>query len=126
MRAGPAPPAPPTPAAVTIRYLTELTTIAAAATTDTTIQIPNNAIVAYVTVKVVTVIPTATTFNYGVAGATARYGTSIPVAAGTYYPGTDAGNLLYASAIAIRFTPSAQPAAATGQVQTTIWYWSAV
>ncbi len=103
--------------------LTELTTIAAAATTDTTIQIPANAIVARVEALVVTAIPTAATFTYGVAGATARYGTGIATAAGTYAQGLADGNRLYLSAIAIRFTPNLTPGAATGQVQTTIFYY---
>lgn len=103
--------------------LTEATTIAAAATTDTTIQIPANAIVARVEARVVTAIPTAATFTYGVAGATARYGTGISTAAGSYSQGTADGNRLYVSAISIRYTPNLTPGAATGVVQTTIYYY---
>lgn len=105
-----------------IKHLTELTTIAAAATTDTVIQIPANCIVIGVSVRVVTVIPTAATFNYGVAGFTARYGTGIAVAATTTYPGMDDGTRFYSTAISIRITPNLTPAAATGQVRVTIAY----
>lgn len=105
-----------------ILSLTELTTIAAAATTDTTMQIPANCIVIGVTIRVTVAIPTATAFNYGIAGATARYGTGIAVAAGTIYPGMDDGTRFYSAATAIRFTPNGTPGAATGRVRTTIHY----
>lgn len=105
-----------------LKTLTELTTIAAAATTDTAIQIPAGALVLGVSVRVTTVIPTAATFNYGIAGATARYGTGIAVAATTTYPGTDDGVRFYAAATAIRITPDLTPGANTGRVRTTIHY----
>lgn len=104
------------------RTLTELTTIAAAASTDTAIQIPADAQVIAVSVRVVTVIPTAATFSVGVAGATTRYGTGLSVAAGTTNPGTDDGVRWYTAAAAIRITPNLAPAAATGQVRVTIHY----
>lgn len=103
--------------------LSETTTIAAAATTDTTIQIPQNAIVSRVEVTVMVAIPTATAFDYGVAGATARYGAAVPVAITTTYPGTNDGNRLYAAAVSIRFTPNVQPASNAGRVLTTIYYY---
>lgn len=108
--------------ALDILELSELTTIAAAATTDTTILIPAGAIVLGVSARVTVAIPTATAFNYGIAGATARYATGIAVAAGTTYPGTDDGARFYAAATAIRFTPNGTPGAATGRVRTTIHY----
>ena len=46
-----------------IKMLTELTTIAAAATTDTTIAIPINAIVLAVSVRTTVVIPVAATYT---------------------------------------------------------------
>lgn len=108
--------------AVNILMLSELTTIAAAATTDTTIEIPAGSIVIGVSVRVTTVIPTAATFDVGIAGATTRYGTGIAVAADTTNPGTNDGLRYYAAATKIRFTPNATPGAATGRVRTTIQY----
>ena len=103
--------------------LTELTTVAAAATTDTTIQIPANSLVYAVSVRVTTVIPTATTFDVGIAGATARYGDDLAVAAGTTFPGTLDAFRYYAAATAIRLTMNGTPpAAATGRVRVTIHY----
>lgn len=105
-----------------LKSLTELTTIAAAATTDTTIQIPANAIVYAVSVRVTTAIPTATAFDIGVSGATTRYGTGISTAATTTSPGTLDAMRYYAAATAIRITPDASPAANTGRVRVTIHY----
>jgi hypothetical protein len=105
-----------------IQSLTELTTIAAAATTDTTIQIPANAIVIAVSVRVTTAIPTAATFDIGVSGATARYGTGISTAANTISPGTLDNTRYYSVAAAIRITPNLTPADATGRVRVTIHY----
>lgn len=105
-----------------IKSLTELTTIAAAATTTTTIQIPADAQVIGVSVRVTTVIPTATTFTYGVSGTAARYGTGISTAANTTAKGMIDGIRYYAAATGILLTPNLTPAAATGQVRVTIYY----
>lgn len=105
-----------------IQSLTELTTIAAAATTDTTIQIPANAVVLAVSVRVTTVIPTAATFDIGVSGATTRYGTGISTAATTTNPGTNDATRFYGAAVSVRFTPDLTPAANTGRIRTTIHY----
>lgn len=107
----------------TLAYVTELTTIAAAATTDTTIQAPANSLVLGVSVRVTVAIPTAATFDIGVAGATTRYGTGVSTAATTTNtsPGTTNPSI-YAAATSIRFTPNATPGANTGRVRTTIYY----
>ncbi len=105
-----------------IRAATELTTIAAAATTDTTITIPALAIVIAVSVRVTVAIPTATAFDYGIAGATTRYGTAIGVAANTTYGGTDDAFRFYAGATAIRITPNGTPANTNGRVRVTIHF----
>lgn len=102
--------------------LTEKTTIAAAATTDTAIQIPAHCQVYAVSVRVTTVIPTAATFNVGVAGATTRYGSGIAVAAGTTFVGTTDAVRYYAAATSIRITPDLAPAGATGVVRVTIHF----
>jgi len=109
--------------ALNVKMLTELTTIAAAATTDTTIQIPANSLVIAVTVRVTTVIPTATTFDIGVAGATNRYGDDLSTAATTTHssPGTT-NPTIYASAVSLRFTPNLTPINDSGRVRTTIYY----
>lgn len=107
-----------------IKSLTELTTLAAAATTTTTIQMPAGAIVLGVSVRVVTVIPTAATFTVGDAGSAARFntGTNVAVAAGTTNAGTKAGAYYNATAAGILITPNLTPGAATGQVRVTIHY----
>lgn len=108
--------------ALGFNMLTELTTIAAAATTDTTIQIPANCIVKFVTVRVTTVIPTAATFDVGIAGATTRFGTGIAVAANTTNVGKADASDSYASAISVRITPNLTPADNTGRVRVTVHY----
>lgn len=108
---------------VAILQLTELTTIAAAATTDTAIQIPAGAIVLAVSVRVTVAIPTATTFTVGDAGSAARYSTAaVSVAANSTNAGTAAGAYYNASAAAIRITPNGTPAANTGRLRVTIFY----
>jgi hypothetical protein len=105
------------------KVLTEETTILAAATTDTAIQAPINSLVLGVTVRVTAAIPTATTFDVGVAGATTRYGTGISTAAATtnVSPGTTSPSV-YNAGTAIRMTPNLTPGAATGKVRVTIHY----
>jgi len=106
-----------------VKALTELTTIAAAATTDTAIQIPADAVVLGVSVRVTVSIDTAVTFDYGVSGATTRYGTGISDAVGTTNDGTDDGPRYYSAATSIRITPNATPGAADGRVRVTIVYY---
>lgn len=107
----------------TIQQLTELTTIAAAATTDTTIQMPAGAIVLAVSVRVTVLIPTAASFTVGDSGSAARFSTaSVLVAAGTTNKGTKAAAYYNAGALAVRITPDVQPANNSGRVRTTIHY----
>lgn len=109
----------------TVTRKTELTTIAAAATTDTAITIPANAIVFAVSVRVTVAIPTAATFT--VTGTTS--GTQFDVAAGVSVAlnTTDVGtaNCPYknGAAQAIRFTPNLAPATNAGRVRVTIHYY---
>jgi hypothetical protein len=98
-------------------------TIAAAPTSDTTMTLTAGDFVLAVVCRVTTVIPTAATFDIGVAGATTRFGTGIDVAAGTtnIIPGTQNTNpVTTAAALAIRVTPNAQPADNTGRLRITI------
>lgn len=107
-----------------VKMLTELTTIAAAATTDTTIEMPAGAIILAVPVRVTVVIPTATTFTVGDSGSAARFntGSNVAVAAGTTDKGTKAGAYYNASALPITITPDGTPGAATGRVRVSIFY----
>lgn len=108
-----------------VQQLTELTTIAAAATTDTTIQMPANSVVLGVSVRVTTVIPTAATFTVGDSGSAARFSTAaVSTAATSTDPGTKAGAYYNASALSVRITPNLTPAANTGRVRVTIYYYS--
>lgn len=108
-----------------INTLTELTTIAAAATTDTTIQMPANSVVLGVSVRVTTVIPTCATFTVGDSGSAARFSTTtVSCAANSTDVGTKSGAYYNASALSIRITPNASPAANTGRVRTTIYYYT--
>ena len=107
----------------TIQHLTELTTIAAAATTDTAIQIPAGAIVLSVNVRVTVAIPTAATFTViGATSATVFDTAAVTVAANSTDMGTKSCPYYNAAAQAIRFTPDVQPAANTGRVRVSIVY----
>jgi hypothetical protein len=111
---------------------TELVTIAAAATTDTSANLlPANSIIDAVTVRVTTLIPTAATFTVGDATQAARFATGVAVAAGTTAvgllqndPTVATGNLgpVQTSAAKIRITPNSSPADATGRVRVTVFY----
>ena len=108
---------------ISYKSLTELTTIAAAATTVTTISIPANIIVKAVSVRVTTIIPTAATFTVTGNTSTTVFNTAaVAVAEGS----TDKGNLNCpynnGAAQTIRITPNATPADNTGRVRVTIWY----
>jgi len=107
-----------------VKSLTELTTIAAAATTDTTIQLPAGAIILSVAVRTTTVIPTATSYSVGDSGSAARFNTAnVGVAANSTDVGTKAGAYYNASALAVRLTMNGgSPAANTGRVRVTITY----
>jgi hypothetical protein len=107
-----------------VKALTELTTIAASATTDTAIQIPAGAIVLAVSVRVTATITCTANFTVGDSGSAARYNTGSNVAktAGTTDVGTKAGAYYCASATSIRITPDTTPSDNTGRVRVTIHY----
>jgi len=109
----------------------ELLTIAAAPTTDTTGNLlPANAIIEAVVVRVTTVIPTAATFTVGEATTAARFATGVAVAADTTAVGllhrnpadADAAGPVQSAAAKVRITPDVQPAAATGIVRIEVFF----
>lgn len=106
------------------KTLSELTTVAAAATTDTAIEIPANAIVLGVSVRVTVVIPTAATFTViGTTTSTAfQTGASVSTVVNTTDAGTKSCPYLNTAAQTIRFTPNASPADNTGRVRITIHF----
>jgi hypothetical protein len=113
-------------------YTTELLTLAAAATTDTTGNLlPANSIIEAVVARVTVVIPTAATFTIGDATQASRFATGVAVAAGTTAVGvlhqdpTVANANLgpqQTTAAKIRITPNSSPGAATGVVRLTVFY----
>lgn len=105
-----------------ILSLTELTTIAAAATTDTAIQIPANARVVGVTYRVTVQPPGTATFDIGIAGATTRFGTGVSTAGNTTGQSATWDTSSYGSATALRFTPNASPSDNSGRIRVTIHY----
>jgi hypothetical protein len=108
---------------ISIKTKTELTTIAAAASTDTTITMPAGSIVMGVSVRVTTAIPTAATFTVGDSGSAARFSTAaVGTAANSTDVGTKAGAYYNASALAVRITPNLTPASNTGRVRVSIHY----
>lgn len=108
-----------------IKSLTELTTVAAAATTDTAIQIPANAVVFAVSVRVTVVIPTAATFTVTGTSSATQFDVAggVAVAAGTTDVGTRNTPYKNGSAQTIRITPNLTPADNTGRVRVTIHYY---
>lgn len=109
----------------------ELLTIAAAATTDTTGNLlPANAVIEAVVVRVTTVIPTAATFTVGDATTAARFATGVAVAADTTAVGLShrqpdvaaAAGPVQTTAAKVRITPNSSPAAATGVVRIEVFF----
>lgn len=99
--------------------LKEELTILAAAATDTAFTVPAGHVIVAVCVRVTTAIPApATTFNVSLPdGTQLSTTTTIPVAAGSTDPGSNAGWHYCAIATKIRITPNANPGAATGKVR---------
>ena len=104
------------------KYETENLTIVADGYTDSTIQIPKDAQVHYVTVRVTATIPTATYFDVGVAGDTTLFADTLSPNVGVTSPGAQAGVVYFDANTSIRITPDATPATATGSVRITIHY----
>lgn len=110
---------------LSVLSLSELTTIAAAPTTDTVIQIPANAVVFGVDVRVTVAIPTAATFTVtGATSGTTFNTAAVSTAANSTDPGTKSCPFYNATAQSIRITPDATPAANTGRVRVTIHYYT--
>ena len=106
-----------------VQSQTELLTIAVAASSTTTFQIPAGAIVLGVSVYVQTAIPTATTFTVGDSGSATRYSTAaVSVNLGSSDKGTAAGAYYNATAKGVIITPNGTPAANTGRVRVTAHY----
>lgn len=85
------------------RILQETHTLALAATSDTAIVIPDRAIVHGVTVRVVTAITGATSYNCGIVGEANKYGGSLGIAAGSSNIGVTGPTAFYANT-PIRFS----------------------
>lgn len=106
-----------------VKTLTELTTIAASATTDTTIQMPANSLVLAVSVRVTTAVTCTSTFTVGDASVADRFNTAaVSKAVNSTDKGTKAGAYYNATAASVRITPDTVPSDATGRVRVTIHY----
>lgn len=108
----------------------ELLTIAAASSTTTTMQVPANAVVLSVSVRVTTVIPTATTFTVTI-GSISFHTAAVSTALNTTDPGTNPVNTISVypfipSAAGVTITPNLTPAAGTGVVRVTVTYYLAI
>lgn len=108
---------------IVFKSLTELLTIAAAATSTTTMSIPAGTIVLAVSVRVTVAIPTAATFTVtGNTSSTVFDTAAVAVAANSTDKGTAAGAFYNAAAQTIRITPNLTPATNVGRVRITIFY----
>ena len=97
-----------------IESLEELVTLAAAATTASTIAFPAGSIGLAANTYTVAAADTATNYDVGVSGTATRYGTNISDTVGTTNEGVSVD--AYTSATTILFTPDATPTVADGQV----------
>lgn len=99
----------------------ELLTIAAAATSTTTMQVPAGAIVLAVSVRTTVAIPTAANYTVKI-GAQTFNTAAVGVAANSTDPGTAAGAFYNATAGGVIITPNLTPGANTGRVRVTVSY----
>ena len=103
------------------RQSTELHTLAAAATSDTTIQFPAGSLGLGVGIRVTTLITGCASLDVGITGATTRYGTGIALAAGTTAKQGSAD--AYTAATSVRFSAIGGGGAFTaGVVRITLYY----
>ncbi len=115
-------------AAATRGQESELLTIAAAATTDTMMDLPANSVIKAVVGRVTTAIPTATSFTVGDPTTAARFAAGVSTAAGTTFVGlthvdqTGAAGPKQIGTAKLRVTPNLTPGAATGVVRITVFY----
>jgi hypothetical protein len=109
--------------ALTVKAKTELLTIAAAATSTTTITKPANSIILAVPVRVTVALPVTTNFTVGDSGSATRFSTAaVAKAINSTDPGTKAGAYYNATAEGIVITPDSTPSDTTGRVRVTIYY----
>ena len=95
---------PTSRASASIRVLEEDHTLSAGATSDTTIQIPDRAVVIGVTGRVTQAITGATSWDLGVSGATNRYGNTIGVVADSTVNGVSGQPVAYFADTPLRLT----------------------
>lgn len=96
----------------------ELLTIAAAASTDSVLEIPAGSLAA-VGISVVTAIPGVTSWSGGDSGNASRWGSGLAPTVGTSNAlvALTNGFVFFAAATKVRITPDTTPSAATGQVR---------
>ena len=107
------------------RSITELTSIDAAANTDTTMEIPQYAQVYGVSVRVVTAIAGTATFTVGTPSTAELFsgvGRTVASTATTTDPCTAGGLNYFNAATNVRITPNVVPSDALGEVRVTIHY----
>jgi len=104
------------------RAVRELLTIAAAASSDTTCQLPAGSLSLGVSTRVVVQPPGTSTFDVGDAGDATRFATAVSSAAATENGGQEDGITYQASAAAIRITPDATPSTNAGRIEVTARY----
>lgn len=104
-----------------VKQLTELHTLAAGTTSDTTIQIPAGAILIAVDARVTTTIVGPSSWQYGVSVDTSRFGSGLALTAGTTNAGTQDGVRYYGGNTSIRFE-GAGGAFSAGVIRVTLHY----
>jgi hypothetical protein len=107
--------------ALEIKSITELLTIADAATTESTVAFPAGALVLGVSSRVVTAITCTAVVDVGITGTAEAFTADLAKAAGSTAPGTCVP-FVAATATPILITPDAEPSDATGSIRLTGYY----
>jgi len=115
-------------AKLTMTYISELITIAAAPTSISIANlIPGNAFIMGCVLRVVTAIPTATLFDVAITtdATTLMAGVSVALnTTDTMFANQQLAPFFNPTARTVTITPNGTPAAATGQVRFETFYWS--
>ena len=120
--------ATPNGATWTQGFVTELTTIANAAYTDTTINLPANAVIRAVVGRVNVAPPGTATMSVGDPTTAGRFATGVSTALNTTFVGfvqadqTGAPGPRQTTTAKVRYTPNTTPSDATGRVRTVVYY----
>lgn len=105
-----------------IQQASELLTVAAAATSDTTLEVPAGCLILGVSARVTVAVTCTSTFDVGTSGTANLFLAAVSKAANTTAAKAPATYVVTSAATKLRVTPDTTPSDATGRVRLTVTY----